>query len=514
MAGAQCRAVGADLHQTDAAPRVPGPRRARTGRRRGCARPVAAASAARSTVCGVPNTRSKAPACSGAPCSSRPKIPPPPSLSTTTSRSGTRLVRADHEARGVVQQGQVAEQRVRRSRMGEGRADGGRHGPVDPRDAPVGEHRDVPARDRGERHVADRVRRADDEQRAAGQGVDERPGQAQTARRARGVERGVERLGRGPVGVEPARRPAARAGSTTARRRPRGRSRRRRSSCRPCGSARAYTATRRVGEQPLHRPVQGRAARRRSPAAGRSASGERAEQPRSGAQADVPHTGRRFGDHRQPPPAHLRRGPGPGDDQRRALPGSSGSGSAWTRGRGTPRSTVPPPEPAGRGAFRRRAPAAPRTAGSGAPGRAACRARPPATRATAAPPRPVLPLGSLAGAAVSASRTASPKIPGWTTVWFAPVPSSCGGRSAVSTSSGTPGVRRLQHGRVQVRDRGARRRHHRHRPPGAQREAQREEAGGALVDADVQPQPVPRCRRRAARTRAVRCASRGRARRR
>jgi hypothetical protein len=128
---------------------------------------------------------------------------------------GTRFIRTDHEAGRVVQQGQVAEQCVRRAprsrgSVGEGRADGGRHRPVDPGDAPVGEHGDVPARDRGQGQVADGVRRADDEQRVAAQGVDERPGQAQTARRSRGVERGVERLGRGPVGVEPACRPAAR----------------------------------------------------------------------------------------------------------------------------------------------------------------------------------------------------------------------------------------------------------------------------------------------------------------
>ena len=96
--------------------------------------------------------------------------------------------------------------------------------------------------------------------------------------------------------------------------------------------------------------------------------------------------------------------------------------------------------------------------------------------------------GSLAGAAVSARRTASPKIPDWTTVWFAPVPMSCGGRSAVS-KQGHSRVRRLQHGRVQVRDRGTRRRHHRHRPPRAQGETQREEPGRALVDADVEAQP-------------------------
>ena len=156
------------------------------------ARPVAAASAAKSTVCGVPNTRSKAPACSGAPCSSRPKIPPPPSLSTTIVRSG-------RGSSGPITNPVVSCSRVRSPSSaypgpgGRGRADRGRHRPVDARDAPVGQHRDVPTRCRRERHVADRVRRADDEQRTAGQRVDQRPGQAQTAGRARGVECGVER---------------------------------------------------------------------------------------------------------------------------------------------------------------------------------------------------------------------------------------------------------------------------------------------------------------------------------
>ena len=52
------------------------------------------------------------------------------------------------------------------------------------------------------------------------------------------------------------------------------------------------------------------------------------------------------------------------------------------------------------------------------------------------------------------------------------------------------GVRRLEHGRVQVRHGRARRRHDGHRPARPQREAQREEAGGPLVDPHVQPQPT------------------------
>ncbi len=55
-----------------------------------------------------------------------------------------------------------------------------------------------------------------------------------------------------------------------------------------------------------------------------------------------------------------------------------------------------------------------------------------------------------------------------------------------------PGMAGLEHGRVQVGDGGARRRDHRHRPPGQLGQAEGEEAGRALVHADVQPQPPGR----------------------
>ena len=200
------------------------------------------------------------------------------------------------------------------------------------------------------------------------------PGQAQTARCSRGVERGVERLGRGPVGVEPARHPAARGV-------PRRRGPDRADGPGDVGPAPALRVRQGVdgdagvGEQPLDRPVQGRAARHQHLRREERVR-ERAQQPRTGAQADVPHPRRRFGDHRQPPVAHLRRGSRPGNDQRRDARGRAAAGRRGP-GPGTPRSTDPL-RGAQRGAFPRRAPAAPRTAGSCAPARGASRARPPA----------------------------------------------------------------------------------------------------------------------------------------
>ena len=56
---------------------------------RQCGVRVAAHRLARSTPCGVPNSRSNRSACSGAPCSSVAKIEPPSSLTTTIVRSGS-----------------------------------------------------------------------------------------------------------------------------------------------------------------------------------------------------------------------------------------------------------------------------------------------------------------------------------------------------------------------------------------------------------------------------------------
>ena len=398
--------------------------------------------------------------------------------------------------------------------VGERRADRGRHRAVDARDAPVGQHRDVR---RAAPPPSDTSRIGFDEPTTSsappGSASDQRPGQPQAAGRGR-RRRGRRRAPwprRGPrrasVAVHAGGGPPA-----TARRRPPGRSRRRRSSCRPSGSARAYTATRGsassrcTGRCRVGRPATTTWAGRSRPGSAPSSHGP-ARRPAS-------HTPRRrLGDHRQPPLAHLG-----GGARRRRPPASAPPGRAAAAGPATRRPRHRGPRAARRaGPPERLRPSG--TSGSakgrlrctgpgGVPSAAATARRRP--RATARSPA----RGRSPDRAVSASRTASPKIPGWTTVWFAPVPISCGGRSAVSTSSGTPGVRRLQDGRVQVRHGRARRRHHGHRPPRPQREAQREEAGGALVDPHVQPQPSRRRPRRAARTRAARCGSRGRARRR
>ena len=85
------------------------------------------------------------------------------------------------------------------------------------------------------------------------------------------------------------------------------------------------------------------------------------------------------------------------------------------------------------------------------------------------------------------------------------------GRSAVSTTQRHPGVRGLQHGRVQVGHRGAGGADDRDRPARALARPRARKAGGPLVDARVQPQPAGPVRGVAARTRAGRCASRARA---
>ena len=60
------------------------------------------------------------------------------------------------------------------------------------------------------------------------------------------------------------------------------------------------------------------------------------------------------------------------------------------------------------------------------------------------------------GPEVDGSATRAPKMPTWSVVWLAPVPRSRAGRSAVTHDQRHAGVRRLEHGRVQVRHGGAR----------------------------------------------------------
>ena len=143
-----------------------------------CATPYAAASAARSTACGVPKRRSTAsrsgPA-STAPCSRSPKMAPPASLRTTIRRSGTaspapsrsppascRKVTSPSRTRGFLP-------------AAERDAGGGGDGAVDPGQAAVGEDggRRFGGGRAGEVDVADTVRGAQ-HQLAAGVLPDQR----------------------------------------------------------------------------------------------------------------------------------------------------------------------------------------------------------------------------------------------------------------------------------------------------------------------------------------------------
>ena len=79
-------------------------------------------------------------------------------------------------------------------------------------------------------------------------------------------------------------------------------------------------------------------------------------------------------------------------------------------------------------------------------------------------------------------RTEEPKSLIWSIVCPAPIPRSSGGRSALSTSSGSAGLVGLDHRRVVVGRRRARGAQQRHRLAARLRRAEREEAGGALVE--------------------------------
>ena len=472
------------------------------------ATPVAAASAARSTRVRRAEHPLERPGVLRRALLQQPEDPAAAVVEHDDRQVRARLVRADHEAGGVVQQRQVAEQRVRRSVVGQRRADRRRHRAVDPRDPPVGQHRDVGPRRRRERDVADRVRRADDEQRAAGQ----RLHQARASRRPPGAagsssaassalaaaasassQLAVQSPATGAIAARP---PTARTVPATSGQRG------------PPASARAYTATSgsassrwtgrcrvgRPGHDHLRRPQLVR---------------ERAEQPRTGAQT-----------RRPTPPTRVRRPPaGPTREPAAGAPApaTTSVGAAGSSGSGAdldlPTRHGGPRPPAGPTVGR--LPGVGGTSGS-AKGRFTCTgpggvpSAAATARSTAARHDAVLPLPHRAATAgLSASRTASPKIPGWTIVWFAPVPIRLRRPVSREHQQRHAGVGRLQHGRVQVRDGRPRRRHHRHRPAGPQRQAEREEAGGALVDPHVQPQAprdvrvVQREReRRAARSRA------------
>ena len=203
-------------------------------------------------------------------------------------------------------------------------------------------------------------------------------------------------------------------------------------------------------------------------------------------------------------------------------------GRSWSRPRCRPRAPRSPS--AGLEASR------PRRASSGR--RRVCRGRPGASgsrrqtlRCTGPGTPPVAPVAAASGAADGAAperaepgardrsrevdrRTGSrdPKMPGCSVVWLAPVPRSSCGRSALTTTSGTPawwasstaGCRLATAvPDVVTTATGC---------TGAAGQAEREEPGAALVDPHVEAEPPARARPRARHTPAVPTGSRGRAR--
>ena len=122
---------------------------------------VAAQRAARSTSWGVPKTRSKWSAWVGVALFEGGEDAAAVVVHHDDAQVGARFGGADDQAVGVVQEGQIANQRVRRARVGEGGSDGGGDGAVDAGQAAV---RDCADRYYGRQvQVAYRVRRRNDE---------------------------------------------------------------------------------------------------------------------------------------------------------------------------------------------------------------------------------------------------------------------------------------------------------------------------------------------------------------
>ena len=115
-------------------------------------------------------------------------MPPPSSLGTTIVRSGRGSCGPMSRPALVVQERQVAHQRVRRAvRCGEGDARRGGHAAVDAGQPPAGHHlrrRVERAGADGQVQVADRVGRADEQGRAGGQRRRERDGHGGAGRPA------------------------------------------------------------------------------------------------------------------------------------------------------------------------------------------------------------------------------------------------------------------------------------------------------------------------------------------
>jgi hypothetical protein len=114
---------------------------------------------------------------------------------------------SDEQAVEVVQQGQVADQRVGRPVAGQGHAHGGRHVAVDACDPAVGEHGDVRAGFRHQVDVPHGVRRAEEQGRAGGQRADDLGRQLQPGRPLLLAEQLLDRVGGTRVRVPPGRQP-------------------------------------------------------------------------------------------------------------------------------------------------------------------------------------------------------------------------------------------------------------------------------------------------------------------
>ena len=451
--------------------------------------PVAAASASRSTRCGVPKIRSKGAGVLRPALLQQPEDAAAAVVEHDDRQVRPRLVRADHQSGGVVQQREVAEQGVARGPRG--RAPRRRPSRRCRRCPP---HPGWPAPATSGRGFAasDTSRIAfDDPTTSSPSG-----GSASTSARAR----------RRPVGAAGSSRAASRAvpaAASTSRHRsvqPRGRAppgrradRTDRSGDvgpRPAAGVReGEDGHPRVGEQSLDRPVQGRAPGddhlRRREIVGQHSVDEGAEQPRSRTQPGVPDPRRGFGDHRQTPLAHLRRCAGAGDHERgrRGVQRQRGCLDPAARNR-RPRRPV-------RASGRSRAGVRDQRLGEGQvdvhrPGRRPqrCGDGPAHGRA----PRPVLALRVRRHGRRQGEPHRPAEDPRLHDRLVRAGPDQLRRPVRGEHQQRHPGVGGLQDGRVQVRDGGARGRRHRHRTPGPQREAQREEAGGPLVDPDVQPQ--------------------------
>ena len=375
--------------------------------------------------------------------------------------------------------------------MGQRGADRGRHRAVDAGHAPVGQHRETGPRGRGQRHVADRVRRAEHQRGALRQRRDERPGQPQARRRGR--------PGRGPRPARPSppgpRRTSGRATAVGGvQRRHRADPAHGGGDVGPRGAGRVGEREHGdvgVGEQALDGSVQRRAAR--DDDLGRPQRRRGPDQPRPRPQRRRPRRRGGLGDDRHRPTPHLGRRAVPGDDERRR--------------RGVERQR--------RGAALDGADGGPRAAAGPAGGRVAAavghqrlgegqvevhRAGRPAARPGRGGHRPAdeRPPLRVLGGRVDRDRRAggephrAPEEARLADGLVGPGADQLRGPVGGQGEQRHAGVGRLQHRGVQVRRGRAGRRADRHRAAGPQREPEGQEPARALVDPHVQPQPARR----------------------